>query len=46
MRIIIQNSSMVPIYEQVVNQIKAQIISGELKDGDVLPSVRNMAAEA
>ena len=36
---------MVPIYEQVVNQIKAQIISGELKDGDVLPSVRNMAAE-
>ena len=45
MRIIIQNSSMVPIYEQVVNQIKAQIISGELKDGDVLPSVRNMAAE-
>ena len=45
MRIIIQNSSMVPIYEQVVNQIKAQIISGELKDGDILPSVRNMAAE-
>ena len=45
MRIIIQNSSMVPIYEQVVNQIKAQIISGELKDGDALPSVRNMAAE-
>ncbi|MEE3409315.1 MAG: GntR family transcriptional regulator [Erysipelotrichaceae bacterium] len=41
----IQNSSMVPIYEQVVNQIKAQIISSELKDGDVLPSVRNMAAE-
>ncbi len=36
---------MVPIYEQVVNQIKAQIISGELKDGDVLPSVRSMAAE-
>ena len=36
---------MVPIYEQVVNQIKAQIISGELKDGDALPSVRNMAAE-
>ncbi len=45
MRIIIHNSSMVPIYEQVVNQIKAQIISGELKDGDILPSVRNMAAE-
>lgn len=45
MRIIIRNSSMVPIYEQVVNQIKAQIISGELKDGDVLPSVRSMAAE-
>ncbi|MBQ1482227.1 MAG: GntR family transcriptional regulator [Erysipelotrichaceae bacterium] len=45
MRIIINNSSMVPIYEQVVSQIKALIIQGELKEGDILPSVRNMAAE-
>ena len=30
MKIIINNSSMVPIYEQIMEQIKAQIISGEL----------------
>ena len=45
MRIIINNSSMVPIYEQVMSQIKDQIIKGELKDGAILPSVRAMAAE-
>ena len=32
MKIIINNSSMVPIYEQIMEQIKAQIISGELKE--------------
>ena len=31
MKIIINSSSMVPIYEQIVDQVKAQIISGELK---------------
>lgn len=40
MRIIINSSSMVPIYEQIVDQIKALIRSGELKEKDVLPSVR------
>ena len=45
MRIIINNNSMVPIYEQVVSQIKDQIITGQLKDGEALPSVRAMAAE-
>ena len=40
MKIIINNSSMVPIYEQIMEQIKAQIISGELKENDILPSVR------
>ena len=34
MKIIINNSSMVPIYEQIMEQIKAQIISGELKEDD------------
>ncbi len=42
MKIIINSSSMVPIYEQIVDQVKAQIISGELKEDDNLPSVRNL----
>ena len=45
MKIIINNSSMVPIYEQIMEQIKAQIISGQLKENDILPSVRTMAKE-
>lgn len=39
-KIIINNSSMVPIYEQIVDRIKTLIRSGELKEGDILPSVR------
>ncbi len=45
MHIIINNSSMVPIYEQVVSQIKNAIITGRLQDAEALPSVRTMAAE-
>ena len=45
MKIIINNTSMVPIYEQIMEQIKAQIIYGELKENDILPSVRTMAKE-
>ena len=45
MKIIINHSSMVPIYEQILEQIKAQIISGELKENDLLPSVRAMTKE-
>ena len=45
MKIIINHSSMVPIYEQIMEQIKAQVISGELKESDLLPSVRAMAKE-
>ena len=39
MKIIINHSSMVPIYEQIMEQIKAQVISGELKESDLLPYV-------
>lgn len=45
MHIIINNSSMVPVYEQVVLQIKQSIISGELKENEPLPSVRGFANE-
>lgn len=43
MEIILNNSSMVPIYEQLVNQIKNQIISGEIAEDSALPSVRTLA---
>lgn len=45
MNIQINNSSADPIYLQIKNQIKAQIISGSLKTGEKLPSIRFMAKE-
>ena len=45
MNIQIDNSSDNPIYLQIKNQIKAQIISGELKVGEQLPSIRFLAKE-
>jgi len=45
LKIIISNSSPAPIYEQVSGQIKSQIISGELGEGDALPSIRKLAQE-
>jgi len=45
MKIHISNSSDEPIYEQISRQIKNQIISGELKEGEGLPSIRNLAKE-
>ena len=44
-QIIISNSSEKPIYEQITTQIKNMIISGELKPGDALPSMRFLAKE-
>lgn len=45
MKLIISNSSMVPIYEQIVEQIKAAIVSGELQAQEMLPSVRSLAKD-
>ena len=45
MKILISNSSSDPIYEQIKNELKRQIISGELKDGDPLPSIRKLAMD-
>ena len=45
MKIIINNSSMQPIYEQLIEQIKTMIIHGELKENDNLPSVRSLSKE-
>ena len=45
MHIILNNTSMVPIYEQLVNQVKNDIISGELAENEALPSVRALSGE-
>ena len=41
--IFINNHASIPIYEQISSQIKAQIISGDLKAGEALPSIRGLA---
>lgn len=43
MNLIINTKSMIPIYEQIMDGIKAEIINGNLRDGDALPSVRSLA---
>ncbi len=43
MEIIISSNSGKPIYEQITSQIKAQIMSGDLKTGEAIPSMRALA---
>ncbi|MCL2135625.1 MAG: GntR family transcriptional regulator [Candidatus Bathyarchaeota archaeon] len=45
MKLIISNRSGVPIYEQIKEQIKAAIFSNELKEDDILPSIRQLARD-
>jgi len=45
LKIIISNSSDKPIYEQIAQQIKDMIVSGELSEAVMLPSIRNLAKE-
>lgn len=45
MTIFIDNKSGAPIYDQIYTQIKNQIISGELKEHDMLPSIRGLAKD-
>src|SRR5699024_3495397 len=45
MQIIISNSSKEPIYEQITDQIKSSILSGELQEGDAIPSMRRLAKD-
>jgi len=45
MQINISSMSTLAIYEQIVNQIKDAIIKGELKPGDAMPSIRNLAKD-
>ena len=43
MRILLSNASPDPIYEQILRQVRAQILSGDLKEGQALPSIRKLA---
>ena len=45
MNILIDNKSGTPIYDQIYSQIKSQIISGELKQDEMLPSIRGLAKD-
>ena len=45
MNILIDNKSSEPIYNQIYSQIKSQIISGELKENEMLPSIRGLAKD-
>ncbi len=45
MHIVLSNSSALPIYEQIKEQVKAQILSGELYENEMLPSLRQLAKD-
>lgn len=45
MHIVLSNSSELPIYQQIKEQIKTQILSGELQEGEMLPSLRQLAKD-
>lgn len=45
MNLIISNSSMEPIYEQIIGQIKSMIMEGKLKEETMLPSVRSLSKD-
>ncbi len=45
MHIILNNSSMVPIYEQLMDQVKSAILKGDLAENEALPSVRTLSGQ-
>lgn len=45
MYIVLSNSSDLPIYEQIKEQVKTQILSGELSENEILPSLRQLAKD-
>jgi len=44
-RIVISNSAGVPIYEQIKEQLRAAILGGEIAEGEMLPSIRQLAKD-
>ena len=45
MNILISNASPQPLYEQIEEQVRNQILSGALRQGDPMPSIRHLARE-
>lgn len=45
MKILIDNKSGAPIYDQIYSQVKSQIISGDLREDEALPSIRSLAKD-
>lgn len=45
LKIIISNNSSIPLYEQIKEAIKKEIVTGNLKDGEKLPSVRSLSRD-
>lgn len=45
LKIIIQNSSEVPIYQQIYEQLKEEILAGKIAQGEILPSIRQLSKE-
>ena len=45
MKIIIKNKSELPIYEQIKQQIKAQILDGTIQEDEQMPSIRHLARD-
>ena len=45
MRIVLSHQSSIPIYEQIKEQIKAAVLTGELPEGELLPSIRQLARD-
>lgn len=45
MNIVVSNTSEKPLYEQIKEQIKSAILKGELKNGELLPSIRNFSTD-
>ena len=45
MQLLISNSSKEPIYAQIKDQIKQKVLAGELREGDALPSMRQLAKD-
>ncbi|MBK8727435.1 MAG: GntR family transcriptional regulator [Holophagaceae bacterium] len=43
MKILLSNASPNPIYEQILRQVRTQILAGHLKEGEALPSIRKLA---
>lgn len=45
MKLILSNNVQIPIYEQIKEQFKSAILAGEIKEGELLPSIRTLAKE-